>query len=594
MIPERTLQEIQERLDIVEVIGGYASLKKVGQNFKALCPFHPEKTPSFMVYAQKQIYICFGCHVGGDLIDFVMRIEHLEFTEAVQMLAQKAGVAVPEQTRGRGPSVNPELYRAHEVAVRYYRELLMNSPEGETARAYLVKRGLDKATWETFSLGYASNRWDGLLSRAEQEGLAPELLERSGLVIPREGKGNGFYDRFRDRVIFPIGDSRGKVIGLGGRVLQDEAGPKYMNSPETPLYTKGRILYGLHLAAPHIRERDFCIVVEGYMDLVTLYQHGIRNVVASMGTSLTESQVHLIRKITRHVVMIYDGDYAGEMATLRGLDLFLEAEMRVKVAGLPSGFDPDSLIKSQGTQAMVEAIHGSQDLFDYKLGLLKRRLDPRESEGRIRICEEMLPTIKRVPNAVQRGEYVKRLSQLLGVEEPLLWAELGRIKSSSWKPSAVTGTGPHAEVVMTAEELVAGLLLEDPRKMTQLTGRLSSDLFQDPKIQELVTWLIKRSQEGNLPSDSRSVLNILPRESGEWDSRLARWIAWADTVEDKERVLEEALLRIQSQRRRVSLENLQASIRQAEEARDDSATTRLILEYNRLVKTDAAQYAAES
>ncbi|MBI3615591.1 MAG: DNA primase [Candidatus Omnitrophica bacterium] len=590
MIPERTLQEIQERLDIVEVIGGYVPLKKVGRNFKALCPFHPEKTPSFIIYTQKQIYICFGCHAGGDLISFVMKHEQMEFMEAVRLLAEKAGVSLPSSGGGRSSSVHPELYRAHEVAARYYSDLLLTAPEAEPARAYLAKRGLERATWETFSIGYAPNRWDGFLTRAQEEGLTPEHLERAGLVVPREGKGAGFYDRFRDRVIFPIGDSRGRVIAFGGRVLHDEAGPKYMNSPETPLYTKGRVLYGLHLAAGQIREQDFCMVVEGYMDLVTLHQHGIRNVVASMGTNLTESQVQLIRKMTRHVVMVYDGDYAGQMATLRGLDLFLEAEMRVKVADLPSGFDPDSLIKAKGVQAMIEAIQKSQDLFDYKLGLLKRRFDPRESEGRVRICEEMLPTIKRVPNTIQRGEYVKRLSGLLEVEESLLWTEMNRIKpNSSWKPAAVAGA--QAEVVMTAEELMVGLLLEDPRRVAQLTGRLKSELFQDPQVQQLVAWMIKRYEEGNLPSDHQGILNSLPRESsGEWESRMIRWLAWADTVEDKQRALEEVLLRIQNQRRRNSLENLQASIRQAEAARDDSAAARLILEYSRLVKADATEY----
>ncbi len=589
MIPERALQEIQERLDIVEVIGGYLPLKKVGRNFKALCPFHPEKTPSFMVYAQKQIFICFGCHAGGDLIAFVMKHERLEFTEAVGLLAQKAGVSIPAGERGRASAVHPELYRAHEVASRYYHELLMKSPEAEPARAYLIQRGLEKATWETFSLGYAPNQWEGFLTRAEQEGLAPELLDRAGLAVPREGKASGYYDRFRDRVIFPIADSKGRVIAFG-RVLRDEAGPKYMNSPETPLYTKGRVLYGFHLAAGPIREMDFCIVVEGYMDLTTLHQHGIRNVVASMGTSLTESQVHLIRKNTRHVVMIYDGDYAGETATLRGLDLFLEAEMRVKVAGLPSGFDPDSLIRARGVQAMVEAIHGSQDLFDYKLGLLKRRPDPKDAEGRVRICEEMLPTIKKVPNAVWRGETIKRLSEFLGVEEALLWAELNRIKSAaSWKPSALAG--PQAGVLMTAEELLAGLLLEDPRRVAQLEGRLDGEMLKDPQVLQLVNWLVVRYKEGNLPADHQSVLNSLPREAEERDSRLARWLAWADTVEDKDRALEEALSRIQRERHRASLETLQASIRRAEEARDDPAAARLILEYNRLMKANAAEYA---
>jgi len=584
VIAQRTLQEVQERLDIVEVIGGYISLKKAGRNFKALCPFHPEKTPSFMVYPQKQFFICYGCGAGGDLITFVMRHEHLEFPEAVRMLAEKAGIPV-SQGEGGCPTVNPELYQAHEVATQFYHELLMKSPEGEAARGYLKKRGLEPATWETFSLGYAPEKWDGLLVRAGAKNLTPETLERAGLAIPREGA-KGWYDRFRGRVIFPIWDARGRVIAFGGRVLEDADGPKYMNSPETELYVKGRVLYGLHLAIPQIREKDFCIAVEGYMDLCSPYQHGIRNVVASMGTSLTEAQVQLIRRHTRHVVMVYDGDYAGEMATLRGLDLFLEAQMRVKVAQLPGGLDPDSLIKTQGIKALVRAIQESQDLFDYKLGLLMQRFDPKQMEGRVRICEEMLPTIKRVVSAIERGEYVKRLGETLGISEALLWTELKRAKfnTSSGRPTAFDL--PAASATMTAEDLLAGLLLEEPARVAFLRERLEMEDLQDPQVQRLVSWLMELWQQGALPSDHRALVNNLPRGSGEeWENRIARWLAWADGAVEKERTLDDVLQRIRKNRQRLSLENLQALIRKAEEAGDETATTRFVLEYNRLIKT---------
>ncbi|MBI3332737.1 MAG: DNA primase [Candidatus Omnitrophica bacterium] len=576
MIAEQTVHEIQEHLDIIEVIGGYISLKKAGRNFKALCPFHPEKSPSFMVYPQKQFFICYGCHAGGDLISFVMRFEHLEFPEAVRILAEKAGVPVPQAAADR-PAVHPDLYRAHEVAARYYHELLVKSAEGERARAYLKGRGVDPAAWEVFSLGYAPDRWDGLLTLGQQEDLTPQILEKAGLAIPREG-GSGWYDRFRSRVIFPIWDGRGRVIAFGGRVLEDAAGPKYMNSPETELYVKGRVLYGLHLAAPQIRERDFCIVVEGYMDLVSPYQHGIRNVVASMGTSLTIDQVKLIRRHTKNVVMVYDGDYAGEMATLRGLDLFLEAEMRVKVAGLPGGLDPDSMIKSQGVQAFIRAIQESQDLFDYKLGLLKKRFDPKQLEGRIQICQEMLPTIKRVPSPIQRGEYVKRLSELAGVDEALLWSELKRVKlDAPWRPAAMEEAHPRA--AMTAEDLLAGLLLERPDRLVQLEGRLDPQDLQDLQVRRLVTWLM----EGEMT-------NRFPRGSEEWESRIARWLAHADAiaVEEKERALDEVLQRIKENQRRAYMEGLKGSIRRAEEAGDEAKTTELVLEYNRFMKTGTA------
>lgn len=591
-----TVREIQDRLDILEVIGGYVPLKRAGQNYKALCPFHPEKTPSFVVYPQKQFFICYGCGVGGDLITFVMRHEHLEFQEALEVLAQKAGVEVASAGRqGSGRDVS-ELYRAHEVATRLYEQLLAESNEAAAARGYLERRGLKPETWKAFHLGYAPDRWDALLEAAEREGVAAAVLERAGLAVPREGK-QGWYDRFRDRVIFPIADPRGRVIGFGGRVLEDAEGPKYMNSPETELYVKGKVLYGLNVAAQEIRQKDFCIVVEGYMDLVTPYQHGIRNVAASMGTSLTESQVRLIRRFTRHVVMVYDGDYAGQAATLRGLDLFLEAEMRVRVAALPGGTDPDSLIRKQGVEAFVRLLQQSQELFDYKLGLLVQQFEPRTLEGRIRICQEMLPTIKRVPNAIQRGEYIRRLSQLLGLEEGLLWTELARVKRTgpqvAWRPERLSGVPAAAGPGMDPEGLLAGLLLEEPRRIEQVEGRLELTDLQVPEARRVIGWLMEQRKAGVLPPDHREVLNALPRDpSGETQALLARWLAWADSMQEKERVLDGVLERIHEGRRRASLENLMVSLRQAEAAGDSRATEQLLSEINRIVRKTQVQGAA--
>lgn len=584
MIPEKTLQEIQERLDIVEVIGGYISVKKAGHNFKALCPFHPEKTPSFMVYQDKQFFICYGCGAGGDLVSFVMRHEHVEFPEAVRILAQKAGVSVPDVRGTSGSPEAPDLYKAHELATQFYQELLTKSQEGEKARVYLEKRGVLPATWQTFALGYAPSQWDRLLSHAQSEHLEPALLERSGLVIAREA-GNGWYDRFRHRVMFPVWDARGRVIGFGGRLMEKAgpADPKYMNSPETELYVKGRILYGWHLASSQIRKKDFCIVVEGYMDLVTPYQHGIRNIVASMGTSLTHEQVRLIRRLTRHVVIVYDGDYAGEMASLRGLDLFLEAEMRVKVAALPAGFDPDSLIREKGIEAFVRVIQDSQDLFDYKLGLLKRREDPKNLEGRVRMCAEMLPTIQRVANAIERGEYIKRLGEALGVEESLLWAELNRVKSgNAWKPEAVVQ--PKVQRGSTPEDLLAGLLLEEPSRWLYVEERLHAEELREPMVRDFIQFLKQRHEEGKLPKDHRELLRGIPGSSGEWQGSCAQWLALADTVSEKEKTLDELLAKVQSQRRRASLESLKALIRQAEASGDETQTVSLVEEYSRLVR----------
>lgn len=592
MSRDAALQELQDRLSIVDVIGGYVALKKSGRNFKALCPFHPEKTPSFVIYAEKQFFICYGCGAGGDVFTFVMKHEHLEFPDAVDLLAQKAGLPAPRM-RGRsggGDSLAP-LYQAHECAARFYQEQLLSSTEAQAAREYLKKRGLETETWKTFQIGFAPERWESLVNHAAAQGLPAQLLERSGLAVRRE-RGEGWYDRFRRRVIFPICDARGRVIAFGGRVLTEDSGPKYLNSPETELYVKGKVLYGFDLAVPQIRQQDFCIVVEGYMDLVSPYQHGIRNVVASMGTSLTEHQVRLIRRHTRHVVIVYDGDYAGQAATLRGLDLCLEAEMRVKVAVLPGGSDPDSLIREQGAQALARVLRESQELFDYKLGLLTRQYHPGELEGRISICQEMLPTLKRVPNAIQRGEYIRRLAETLGVAETLLWTELGRVKlqPGAWRPAAVAETPAASQpAALRPEELLAGLLLEEPGRIEQLEGRLEPGDLPDPQVQELVDWLFSRWREGALPRDHRQALNALASWRGGQENRVARWLAAADSVQEKERVLEDLLERIRRQRRRSSVEDLRTALREAERGGNDTEVSRLIGEINRLVRPEAAR-----
>ncbi len=583
MSRDAALQEFQDRLSIVEVIGGYVALRKTGRNFKALCPFHPEKTPSFVIYPEKQFFICYGCGAGGDVFTFVMKQEHLEFPEAVELLAQKSGLPAPRMRGGpRGADSLAPLLQAHECAARFYEEQLASSPGAQEAREYLKKRGLQPETWKMFQVGFAPDRWEALVSHAGEQGVSAEILERAGLAIRRE-RGEGCYDRFRGRVLFPIWDARGRVIAFGGRVLAEAEGPKYLNSPETELYVKGRVLYGFHLAVPQIREQDFCIVVEGYLDVATPYQHGFRNVVASMGTSLTEHQVQLIRRHTKHVVMVYDGDYAGQAATLRGLDLLLEAEMRVKVAVLPGGSDPDSLIREQGLEAFARVLRESKELFDYKLGQLTRQFNPRELEGRIGICQEMLPTLKRVPNAIQRGDYIRRLAESLGVAEGLLWTELGRVKLQPgiWRSAAMSeGPAPAPVEPIRPEELLAGLLLEEPGRIAQLDGQLEPPDLQDPGVQELVGWLFTRWREGDLPADHRAALGWRPGQEG----RVARWLAAADSVQEKERVMEDLVERIRRERRRSSVEDLRGALQEAERGGNDAEVSRLISQINQLVR----------
>ncbi len=364
-IPENILNEIQDKCDIVEVISSYIPLKPSGRNFKACCPFHHEKTPSFVVSPDKQIYHCFGCNSGGNVFNFLKEYEKVDFIDAVKMLAEKTGVKLPE-SRSHGDqddSLVSVLYSVNDIAANYYSNLLEKLDSSLEPKRYIAKRGLDGAIIKKFRVGYADSSWKALLDYLLGRGIKQDIILKAGLVI--KGKDNSYYDIFRNRVIFPIFDARDKVIGFGARVM-DETLPKYINSPETAVYKKGQHLYGLNFAKAHIKERNFAIITEGYLDVITCHQYGVNNTIASLGTALTTEQIRLLKRYTHNIVMLYDADQAGEMASLRGLDLFLEEDMNVKIATLEKGHDPDSFLGKFGKEKLDEIIKKSKSLFTYK------------------------------------------------------------------------------------------------------------------------------------------------------------------------------------------------------------------------------------
>ncbi len=579
MIPEPVVRQIQERLDIVEVISGYLPLKRAGQHYKAACPFHSEKTPSFMVNPTKQIFHCFGCGVGGDVISFVMKYEHLEFLEALRLLAPKAGVELP-RSRGASaakPSETAALTQALEFAAGFFQRTLQQ-PAGAAARAYLERRGVSADSVRELRLGFAEDRWDALLTAAQAGGIPPKTLERVGVCVAREN-GSGWYDRFRGRVIFPVWDSKGKVVGFGGRVL-DDSQPKYLNSPETEIYVKSRIVYGLHLAAPHIREHDAVAIVEGYLDFLLPYQLGVRHLVASMGTSLTTDQIHLLRRYTKRVIMVYDGDYAGELATLRNLDLLLTEGMSVRVVGLPPGEDPDSTARRLGADGFRQLLADAEDLFTYKLNLLRRRHDPSTVEGKVAICEQLLPTIKRVPNAPQASEYVRALAEVLKVREDDLRVELGRIRlddAGAWRPRGLVPPSPRTT---TAEQLLLGLVLDDPRYLARVRTDLTLDEVDDAQVLAVLQQLIDAAERG----DEAVAETIRTLRHGELSSAVARAVMESERVEDKARAWDDCVRWLHAEARRRKLLAKQVEIQAAESTGDEAQTTTLIGEYNQLVK----------
>ena len=430
---------VKQQADIVRVIGEYVRLKKSGQNFTGLCPFHGEKTPSFAVHPVKQIFHCFGCGKGGDVFTFVMEMEKCQFPEAVRVVAEKCGIAVP-RPKERTPEERKENQQRaaqlemHKEAQSFFVRQLETTAEGKAARAYLEDRGLDKPTIAQFGIGYAPSGGDTLL-RLLRPKYAEKLLAESGLVS-RDQSGR-LFDRFRRRITFPIANESGKIVAFGCRALGDDQ-PKYLNSPETPIYSKSNVLYHLDRAKDAIRRQDFAVLVEGYLDAIAVARAGISNVVASCGTSLAEPQIKLLGRFTKRLIVNYDPDAAGQAAAERSISLLLEQDFEVRVLALPpigdKKADPDLFIREKGSEAYIQALKNSPPYVDYLIGRA-RQMDLTTAEGKLRALNFLLPYLQKIPNRLLRSEWATRISQQLRVDEPVLRAALS--KAAAERRSAV-------------------------------------------------------------------------------------------------------------------------------------------------------------
>jgi DNA primase len=421
-----TAERVKQQADIVRVVGEYVRLKKTGKDFSGLCPFHQEKTPSFTVSPIKQIFYCFGCGKGGDIFNFVMEMERCEFPDALRLVAEKCGISIPkakpsspaERTQS---SVRATLVEMHREAQTFFVKQLQGTAEGKLARAYLEDRGLDKATIERFGIGYASSGGDALL-RHLKEKYAEKLLAESGLVS--RGEGGRLFDRFRRRITFPIANESGKIVAFGCRALGDDQ-PKYLNSPETPIYSKSNVLYHLDRAKEALRRSDFAVLVEGYMDAIAVARTGISNVVASCGTSLAEPQIKLLGRFTKRVIVNYDPDNAGQAATERSIAILLEQDFEVRVLALPGKADPDKFIREQGADAYMKLLKESPPYVDYLIARA-RQMDMTTAEGKLRAVNFLLPYVQKIPNRILRSEWATRIAQQLRLDEPVLRAALSK------------------------------------------------------------------------------------------------------------------------------------------------------------------------
>jgi DNA primase len=494
-------EKVKQQADIVRVIGEYVQLKKAGQNFRGLCPFHSEKTPSFNVHPTKQIYHCFGCGQGGDVFKFVMEMEKCPFPEAMRIVAEKCGIALP-RPKERSPEERREnqqravLVEIHREAQSYFAKQLEGTLEGKAARAYLEDRGLDRDTITRFGIGYAPSGGDSLLRHLKSKYQERALVE-SGL-ISRDQSGR-LFDRFRRRITFPISNESSKIVAFGARALGDDQ-PKYLNSPETPIYSKSNVLYHLDRAKDALRRQDFAVLVEGYMDAIAVARAGISNVVASCGTALAETQIKLLGRFTKRVIVNYDPDTAGQAATERSLTSLLEQDFEVRVLNLPAignkKADPDLFIREKGADAYRDQLKNSPPYVDYLI-TRARQMDLTTGEGKSRAVNFLLPYVQRIPNSILRSEWATRIAQQLRIDEPVLRAALSKAAKErrsevKLQPELVS------RAAKPAERRLIRMLAEAEGFRAKLAQHLqASQLYHGLETEKIFAALIVATLSGN-------------------------------------------------------------------------------------------------
>lgn len=554
-------EEVKAKVNIVDLIGRYVALKPAGKSYKGRCPFHPDNTPSLVVSPEKGLWHCFGCGAGGDAIGFIMRVERLSFPEALSRLAQEVGIELSEVEEGRAP-----LLGACAAAAEYFSRALL-SPEGRRAREYLLGRGIGEEEWRRFGLGYAPGAWGGLLRALGALGV--EVLVEAGLVVAGE---RGYYDRFRDRVMFPIRDERGRPVAFAGRALSGE--PKYLNVPNTPLFTKGSLLFGLDLAREAIRNRG-AVLVEGYTDVIAFHSAGIEEAVGSMGTALTNDQARLLARHTDRVVIAYDRDAAGQASALRGMVILRGAGLAVKVAQLPPGEDPDSLVRRQGGEAARAAVEEARPFHRFFLEALAERYDLRSVEGKEGALEEAQALWPEIRSAPLRQELALGLAELLSLPEEEVRAAL----RGKRRPAL----GEEKEETLSQEELLLFFLL---------AGKLPAHGIADlevkdfrPEYRPIVERWLKLHSEGKTPEVSELVSGLDP-DSAAWVAKIALLPV---SFCDEQRAVEDVLRRfVYFPRLEATLRELRERIDRAAAAGDEAEVARLSTEYQELCRRRVA------
>jgi len=588
LIPEDVIAQVIDRSDIVEVVSAYVPLKKAGRNFKANCPFHNEKSPSFVVNPDKQIFRCFGCGVGGNVVNFVMKHDHMEFPEAIRLLAEKVNVVIPESANAHSHDHRRlSILKLNKIACDFFYNNLFSdkSSAAQKAREYLKKRKLGLETAKTFQIGFALDQWDGLIKYLRKQDVNLRLIEEAGLIIPRDNR-EGYYDRFRNRIIFPIFDTRSQCRAFGARTMEvgDKVGAKYINSPETPVYTKGHYVYAFNLSKANISAEDSVIITEGYMDCIVPYQAGVKNIVASLGTALTPEQVRVLKRYTQNVLMLFDSDSAGESAIMRSLDMLAEEGLQVKIVRLPEGHDPDSYICDFGVVSFKEHVENALSLFDFKFNLLASRFDMHEVEGKEKISKSMLETINKFDSAVIQSGYVRKLAQKLDVPEQALLDEMK--KADRVLSSRSYQMRPKVQVanknIRAVEENILKLLFEDESFISSSRNDMDLADIEDERIRDVISKIYEIFDQGK----KITVPGVMGCIQDENTLDLISQLVVSEHIgrEHNKQLYNDYIDRIKKDRLKQQRHNIMQQIREAEDSGNHSKVEKLLEKFNRSLK----------
>jgi DNA primase len=583
-IPDIKIEEIKNRANIVDLISEYVTLKKAGRNFVGLCPFHKEKTPSFTVTPDRQMFYCFGCSEGGNIFAFLMKVSQMSYPEAVRHLAKKTGVIIPErvtQKEKEEASYQEQLIRINEMASGHYIRNLA-SPSGKEALAYLRQRGIGEEVVREFRIGFALNGWRHLRDFLEKEKASLTNAEQAGLLIP--GKEASLYDRFRGRLMFPIEDLSGRVIAFGGRIM-GEGEPKYLNSPESGVYIKGRNLYALNRAKEAIRKQGYAILVEGYFDLISLWNAGITHVVATLGTALTKDQVDLIGRYTANVVALFDPDEAGRKALARSLELFLAGNLSARALVLPDGRDPDDYVRAHGGDQLLALIDRAPSIVDYYIDHILG--DQGGFEKDRDSVHKAVAFIKHIENAIDRNLFIKRVSEKLGIDQELLKKEIYHALPSV--TDANTTRGSRIVDIEKLELNLIHLLLIHPEKITGVAQTRALDYFTNSDLKNFGE-MLQGMAAGSQPVDAVEMVSRL--NPGPLREGLMKKLMEAQPPEEDkmlERMISDTARQIRRRWYKEKRKALGMNIRKAQEAGDVNLCNQLLVEQDRLLKEERVQ-----